>query len=682
MMDKKQRYRVQWPYGLAELIAVPGAANGLSVPSMHLLLETSPVMFENVSTAGQGLRRLVVLLEPVDSDTARWAQSCAGDLDTQMRAWLKLMSIALSQLDASLAHTVPGLPQCQLQKDLFTRRGQGLAGYLVFWPSYWPLHVLPLLAWSLGQWHTLAQLDGEEPLAAQIEAGRRQWRKGGRALRRHLPPGLNAARLLAAAAALKRPVHWLDRDIMQLGHGRRARLLCSTLTDATPSIGVVLARDKVRTSRLLHQAGLPVPLHAEAADAEAALVSAQQLGWPVVVKPADQDRGDGARANLHTPEQVTAAFAHASAFSKRVLVEQHIQGLEYRLTVVNGELLWAHERVPAAVVGDGLHSLQALIEAENARRHQALQTDFMGWVPIQMDVNNLSYLEETGRSLQGIPAVDETVRLQRVPAATTGGGGKAYFDTIHPDNRLLAERAARLLRLDIAGVDLIMPDITRSWREVGGAVTEVNAIPQISIQTDLTLAERLLQKVMPHSGRIPLLFVLADGAPPTWVDSLTTKLETAGLRVGVTATEGLFIGSDWIRGPRTSLWDDIRALQMDPNVGVIVIVSDGEALLKTGLPFDAVDCLVVLSRQPKVLSLLEPYVRGFKALVGDRWRAPDEQTDSTPESDWQSWSDSEDALPVLSDALLHALLKAEAVYASSEDASRSADQRSRVASDE
>lgn len=670
MNDKKEHYRVKWPYGLADLITVPGAANGLNIPSIRLLLEAPPVMFDNVSIAGRGLGRLIDVLEPVDGDTSNWALSCADDRDAQIRVWLKLMSVSLSQLDASLAQKVAGLPQCQLQKGLFTRQGQGLTGYLVFWPSYWPLQVLPLLAWSLAQWHTLAKLDGDEPLAAYIDAGRRQWQKGGRALLTHLPRGLNAARLLAAAAALKRPVHWLDRDTMQLGHGRRARLLCSTLTDATPSIGVALAKDKVRTNRLLRHAGLPVPRQAEAANVEAALVAAQQLGWPVVVKPADQDRGDGARANLQTPEQVTAAFAHAIAFSKRIVVEQHIQGFEYRLTVVNGDLLWAHERVPASVVGDGLHSLQVLIETENARRRQALQTGLMGWVPIQMDADNLSYLEETGRSLQDIPALGEKIRLQRVPAATTGGEGKACFDTIHPDNRLLAERAAQLLRLDIAGVDLIMQDITRSWREVGGAVTEVNAIPQISIQTDHTLAERLLQKVMPHSGRIPLLFVLAEGPPPAWLDSLTTQLGTSGLRAGITTTEGLFIGSNWIRGPRTSVWDDIRALQMDPSVGVIVIVSDGEALLKTGLPFDALDCLVVQSHRPKVLSLLAPYVRGIKAVVGDGWRAPDGQMDATPEPGWHSWSDSQEALPALIEALVQALLNAESVYALSREACR------------
>jgi cyanophycin synthetase len=239
------------------------------------------------------------------------------------------------------------------------------------------------------------------------------------------------------------------------------------------------------------------------------------------------------------------------------------------------------------------------------------------------------------------------VRLQLVPAATTGGDGRAYFDSIHPDNRRLAERAAQFLRLDIAGVDMITPDITRSWREVGGAVTEINALPQVSIQTDPTMFQRLLQKIMPHSGRIPLLFVLTEEAKPVWLDDVLDELEASGLRVGLTTTEGLQVGNDWIRGLRSSVWEDIRLLQKDPSVGAIVIISDGDTLLQTGLPFDAVNALVVQANRPQVLSLLMPYVSGVKLEVGQ---------------DWQICSHGHDAARDLTQAIVSALLQAESEY--------------------
>ena len=357
-----------------------------------------------------------------------------------------------------------------------------------------------------------------------------------------------------------------------------------------------------------------------------------------------------------------AAFAHASGFSKRVLVEQHIQGHEYRLTIVNGELLWAHERLPASVTGDGQRSVQALIDVENVRRRQALLTDPDGWLPIQMDAANLSYLNENGRSLDDIPAAGEVVRLQRVPRSTTGGMGAAHFDTIHPDNRRLAERAAQMLRLDIAGVDLIMPDITRSWREVGGAVTEVNAIPGVAMQTNPLLHQQLLQKIMPHSGRIPLLFVLVEGDKPQWIDGVITRLEAAGLHVGLTSTEGLKIGGNSIRGPRASVWDDIRAMQMDPSVGAMIIISDGADLLRTGLPFDTVDALVVQAHRPQTLSLLLPYVRGLKVH-----QVSESQTGASPPpaigKDWRTFSDGLESMAALTEMMASALLQAEAIYA-------------------
>lgn len=661
-MTQEKTQDVRWPFGSAQVLAIQGAANGLAVPSVRLLLPLPPTQPETALHADRGLQQLAGALGLGFARPQAVADAVFQHPEAQLRAWLKLMVTALGQIDSVLDRHVAGAPLLQRRESLLNQQDQPMAGVVVLWPTHWPEVVAQVLAWSLRRWHELAEAVGEVQTAERIARTQARWKALGGAVKGLLPPGLNPARMLTAAHALKLPVQWLERDLVQLGQGRRARWMRSTMTDATSSIGVSLARDKVRTNRLLRQAGVPTPRHLEVADAQSAVQASGQLGWPVVVKPADQDRGDGARANLHTPEQVTAAFEHAAQISKRVLVEQHVDGHEYRLTVVNGQLFWAHERVPATVTGDGQHTLQQLIDAENARRQQALLSDPYGWVPIQMDADNLSYLQDNGRALQDIPAQGEVVRLQRVPAATTGGGGRAYFDTIHPDNRLLAERAAQLLRLDIAGVDLIMPDITRSWREVGGVVTEVNAIPQISLQTDPTLAQRLLQHIMPHSGRIPVLFVLA-ATTPAWVADIASRLNEAGLRVGLSTDEGLHIGQDGIRGPRASVWDDIRTLQIDPSVGAMVVVSSGDALLQTGLPFDAVDALVVEAYQPEVLSLLLPYVRGFRAVVGEQLRQQYGQRIPAGGQSWQTWASTPEAVREQINPVNAALLAAEAAYA-------------------
>lgn len=656
-----------WIYGPADVRAIKGAANGLTVPGVMLLLALPTPSQAAAEASQKGLLRLAEALGLQLGEESKASTTGPELCDTQLRQWSALMASALTQLDPILSRKVAGSSRWQRRAGLFEHQGQPVEGYVVLWPTHWPDAVAQVLSWSLTSWLRLAQEASDEQVSQDVAGARARWLQNGVALKQALPPGVNASNLLAAARALKRPAFWLDHDLLQIGHGRRARWLRSTTTDATSLLGASLAKDKVRTNRLLRQAGIPVPKHEEVKQAEAAVAAAERLGWPVVIKPADKDRGEGARANLQTSGQVAAAFQQASAISKRVLVEQCVMGHEFRLTVVNGRLLWAHERVPATVVGDGRHTLQELIEMENAKRRQALLTNPAGLTLIQMDASNVAYLQETGWGLQDTPAAGDVVRLQRVPAATTGGGGRGHFHEIHPDNRLVAERAAQLLRLDIAGVDLIMPDITRSWREVGGAVTEVNAIPQISILTDQTLVQRLLQQLMPHSGRVPLLYVLGEGEPPAWMPGLLRRFADVGLRVGLTTNDGLQIGEDWIRGPRTSLWDDVRALQVDPTVGAIAVVSDGKGLLETGLPFDTIDALVVQAYRSSVLSLLLPYARGFRAVVGEALLLRYGAELQGQIRDWRIWNDPPLSVDRLAGELFDALLGAEAAYAETAD---------------
>ncbi len=445
-----------------------------------------------------------------------------------------------------------------------------------------------LLRWLFVLWQRLAVA----PQGAGLTpAEQSRWRRWADRMANHVPSGTNNVHLLLAARELGLPIRPLSRDRFQLGWGRRARWLQSTLTDATPSMGLQLARDKVLTHRLLSLAGLPVPRQQEVGDEQSAVAAATRLGWPVVVKPADRDGGVGARAGLGSAAAVSDAFREARQFSRRVLVEQHLPGHEYRLTVVHGRLFWAHQRVPAQVTGDGVSSLQALVNRENAVRHS---DSAAGLRAIVVDGPVLSYLAERGISMLSVPGPGEVVRLQRVPAASTGGDGRAFTETIHPDNARVAERAAGLLRMDVAGVDLIMPDVTRSWREVGGGITEVNAIPQISNLTQADLHGRLLRHLVAGDGRVPVVVVLAEpeGDVP-WLTALTGRLQASGLVVGLSTPKALTLGGGWVRGPRSSVFDDAQLLQLDPSTGVMVLVTDAQEFAhRSGLPFDRLDVLV------------------------------------------------------------------------------------------
>ena len=650
-------------FDVRRITTVVGVANGLRAPSVQVLLSLSAQGERSSDALYSAARSFAAVLSlPTPSQDLPTELPAEQTITALCELWSNVLSRALAELKATLAQTVSG--PLNLQRVSITRSGSAeqATGVLLQWPTHWPHLLAPTLNWALEQWSALAlAVDDDE--AAQ--AVRSSWEQLRQRLGQALPPGYNPARLLTAANDLKLPVRWIDPEIVQIGQGRRGRWLRSTLTDATASLGVLLARDKARANRFLRTAGVPVPQHVEVASEEAALAAAERLGWPVVVKPADQDQGAGARPNLCSAEQVIAAYRHASAISKRVLVEKHVAGNEYRLTVVHGRLLWAHERVLATVMGDGQSTLQALIDAENERRRIALIKDVNAWPLIKIEEENLSYLNEVGWPLESIPPSGRVVQLQRVPNGN-GSINRACFDTIHPDNRLLAERAAQLLRLDVAGVDLIIPDISRSWRDAGGAVTEVNAIPQVSNRTDRNLVARLLRQLIPGQGRIPLAYVLAPGEAPGWVEVLHARLSAAGLRVGLSTDAGLRVGEDLIRTGRSSVWDDVHALQLDPTVAAIVVVADGAGFLQSGLSFDAVDALIVAAHAPQVLQLLMPYCGSLKAMIGEDVIRQYGTALQAQAGGWLLLTSDEQAERRLVDEVAGALLAAEAAYAHAE----------------
>jgi cyanophycin synthetase len=428
------------------------------------------------------------------------------------------------------------------------------------------------------------------------------------------------------------------------------------MTPYTTAQGVVYAKNKRSTADLLKKSGLPGAEHVTVKTWEDTLAAAHELGYPVVVKPYDRDNGQGVYAGITNDQDLKAAYTEVTEIVPEFLVERHFDGVGHRFTIHNNQVITITQKHPATVVGDGINTVKYLIEnhQSEARRIKRPNNNepfvVIGINHVQMTIDHEveGMLAQQNVTVDSVLKTGESMQLRRRNNASAGGLTRAIDQaTVHPDNKALCLRAARILDLDIAGVDLITPDITRSWREVGGAVTEINALPQVSIQTDPTMFQRLLQKIMPHSGRIPLLFVLTEEAKPVWLDDVLDELEASGLRVGLTTTEGLQVGNDWIRGLRSSVWEDIRLLQKDPSVGAIVIISDGDTLLQTGLPFDAVNALVVQANRPQVLSLLMPYVSGVKLEVGQ---------------DWQICSHGHDAARDLTQAIVSALLQAESEY--------------------
>lgn len=483
-------------------------------------------------------------------------------------------------------------------------------------PSLLPAAASQVLTWAIGVVNAL----GKDP-AAGTSTRRHESSLESllEALRRAAPRGNNVPHMIHAAHDLAIPYFPLPMDVFQFGWGRRARLSRGvTETDATPKIGALVARNKLVAAAWLRAAEIPVPEHELAPTLDAALQAANRMGFPVVVKPADRDRGTGVTANLNTEDELRKAYARANALSNQVMVERHVHGKEFRLVVVNGRLLWAYERVPASVTGDGRSTIRELIAETNQHRRVGPSTG-LALVAITLDDAMIEFLEQQGWTPDSVPADRQPIRLQRIPNNVGGGHMRAVFDIIHPDNAAIAERATRLLRLDIAGIDFLTPDISKSWREVGGWITEVNEQPQMSPASRSDIHAVLLRELVDGDGRVPVAVVLGD-EDSALIAEVRQVLAAAGVRAGIASPSAIFIGPEEIAKGSISAFRAAHALVTDLTVEMIVLFTTGTEMLGHGIPFDRIDLLAISETREDVsdlrqfLRMVRPHLTG-EAIV-------------------------------------------------------------------
>jgi cyanophycin synthetase len=437
-------------------------------------------------------------------------------------------------------------------------------------------------------------------LSSHDEAGQHESTKRLRAsielLRRHGAKGSNVPRFVKAGLELGIPIRELPGGSYQYGVAKRARWLDSSFTDVTPSLSARLARSKVWASDLLKQAGLPVPSHQLVDDAESALKVAHRIGYPVVVKPADLDGGLGVAAGLETDDEVREAIAVAQKHSKHILVEKHVKGRDYRLTVFNGKMIWAIERIPGGVTGDGQHTVAQLVEQLNAdpRRGTDMHSPLKALI---YDEEVRQLLQRQGMTAQSVPGVGQFVRFRRAANVAAGGTPVAVFEQVHPDNARLAIRAAEALRLDLAGIDLLIPDVATSWRETGAFICEVNAQPNLGQTTAAHLYGSILKQMVPGSGRVPTLLILGAAEPRVWLDELSDALAAQGFNVGSVGPQGVKVGDESLTVNAVSPYVGGKMLALNQSVDAIVLAINDDTLLKTGLPVDRYDALILAGTQ-------------------------------------------------------------------------------------
>jgi cyanophycin synthetase len=279
------------------------------------------------------------------------------------------------------------------------------------------------------------------------------------------------------------PVRRLNNySLVQLGLGRNLHRIQATLTDSTSAIGVEIAQDKDDTKRVLENIGLPVPKGDVARSPEGAIEIAADIGYPVILKPLAANHGRGISGRIDTADALRDAWTRSSTYGSRIVVEQFAEGRDHRVLVVDGKVVAAAERVPACVVGDGKRTIAELIEEANKDPRRGVgHTKILTRIPT--DERAIEHLALSGRTMQTVPASGEIVTLAPTANLSTGGTSIDRTDEMHPDNVTACEMAAGVIGLDIAGIDILTPDISIPFRENKSVIIEVNAGPGIRMHT-------------------------------------------------------------------------------------------------------------------------------------------------------------------------------------------------------
>jgi cyanophycin synthetase len=407
-------------------------------------------------------------------------------------------------------------------------------------------------------------------------------------------------------------------SLVQLGQGVHQQRIRATMTSVTPSIAVDIASNKELTLSLLSAAGLPVPRSQSVRTVEDAVRLANRIGYPVVVKPLDGNHGRGVMLDLRTDDDVRKAFVVAKAESRggSIIVETYVTGRDYRCLVIAGKIAAIAERVPAHVIGDGVLTVRELVDKVNADPRRGVGHEKV-LTRIKIDQAAIDLIAAQGYRIDDAPPKDTMIKLTLTGNMSTGGISIDRTFEAHPENIEIAEEAARVVGLDIAGIDFITPDITQPVRETGGGICEVNAAPGFRMHTHPTIgdpqyvAKPVIDMLFPPGtpSRIPIIAVTGTNGKTTTARMIAHIFKGIGKKVGMTSTDGVVVDERLIirsdaSGPRSA-----KMVLQNPRVDFAVFEVARGGILREGLGYERNDVGVVLNVQPDHLGL-----RGVETL--------------------------------------------------------------------
>ncbi|HEX8396579.1 MAG TPA: cyanophycin synthetase [Pyrinomonadaceae bacterium] len=411
-----------------------------------------------------------------------------------------------------------------------------------------------------------------------------------------------SARAIVDAAEM-RGIPWSrenEYSLVQLGYGKNLHFVQSAMTDETSNIAVEIAGDKDETKQRLDKFSIPVPRGEIVVNEDEAVAALEYLGAPVVVKPLNGRQGKGVSLNLTEPQEVIDAFHIAQEYSREVLVEERFEGRNYRVLVINGKMIAASERVPCHVLGDGEHTVAELIDLENknplrGEGHEKPLTK------IKVDPILLKAMRKEGWQMTDVPEAGERVNLCAGMNLSTGGTAEDVTDEVHPTIKSLCERAARVINLDICGVDLVVENIAAPIPKEKGGVIELNAAPGLRMHvhpskgTPRDVGGAIVEMLYPtgKSPRIPIITITGTNGKTTVTRMIAHVLQEQNLMIGMTTTDGIYLNGEMIVEGDTTGPVSAKTVLGDKAVEVAVLETARGGIVKRGLGYDWSDVAVM-----------------------------------------------------------------------------------------
>ncbi|MCH1479421.1 MAG: cyanophycin synthetase, partial [Crocinitomicaceae bacterium] len=399
-------------------------------------------------------------------------------------------------------------------------------------------------------------------------------------------------------------------SLIQLGAGVNQMRFQATITCKTSNIAVDIACNKEQTKKMLNEASIPVAKGDICYDTEDLEETIADIGYPIVIKPLDGNHGKGASINVTNWEDAVKGLKHAKEYSRRVIVEKFITGFDFRVLVINNEVIAAAQRVPAHVVGNGKNTIQELIDItnEDPRRgygHENVLTE------ITIDKSTERLIDNAGYTLSSILSDNETLYLKSTANLSTGGTSVDVTDLMHPENVFIAERISRVIGLDICGIDIMAPNLTQSLKENGGVILEVNAAPGFRMHLapseglPRNVAAPVIDMLYPPGkpSRIPIISVTGTNGKTTTTRLIAHIVKNNNYKVGFTTSDGIYIQNHMMEKGDTTGPISAEYILKDPNVEFAVLETARGGILRSGLGFKVCDIGVITNIQEDHLGI-------------------------------------------------------------------------------